>query len=257
MTSTNLDIARVLKQTFVAQAEHHGTLGSTNDRAWELAAGDPGELPVLIVADRQTAARGRGGNRWWTGPGSLAMSLLVKPDWETADEGPSPLIALAAAVGTVETVAPLLPSHTVGIHWPNDVIVAGRKLGGILVEVLPNRCHVVGIGLNTNNLMADLPQELHATATTLRELTGHTHDHTTILITLLEKLEACFAELAATPELVATRADRLCLQRGAMLTLRQGSDAVTGRCLGVTPDGALVLETPHGPQSYYSGTIQQ
>ncbi len=257
MSSANLDITHVLKRTFVAQAEYHSTLGSTNDRAGELAAQNPDELPILILADRQTAGRGRGANRWWTGPGSLTMSLLLKPDWETAAENPSPLFALAAAVAVVETVAPLLPPHAVGIHWPNDVIAAGRKLGGILVEILPNRYHVVGIGLNTNNLMADAPRELRSTAITMRELSGSAHDQTSILITLLDHLESCFAELATAPGAVATRADRLCLQRGAVLTLRQGPDTVTGRCLGITPDGALVLESPHGPQSYYSGTVQQ
>ncbi len=152
MSLPGLDIVGVLKQTFVAEAEHHPTLGSTNDRARELAARNSDKLPILIVADRQTAGRGRGGNRWWTGPGSLVMSLLGKSDGDAAGKGPSPLIALAAAVATVETVAPLLSSHAVGIRWPNDVIAAGRKLGGILVEVLPNHYHIVGIGLNKDQL---------------------------------------------------------------------------------------------------------
>ena len=88
-----------------------------------------GELPLLVVADRQTAGRGRGANRWWTGPGALAFSLLVDGRTVGADRSRSPLVALAAAVAVVDTVAPLLPAHQVGIHWPNDVLVAERKAG--------------------------------------------------------------------------------------------------------------------------------
>ena len=65
-----LDIDRILRETFVARAEYHPSLGSTNDRAAERAAQDGGELPLLVAAERQTAGRGRAANRWWTGPGA-------------------------------------------------------------------------------------------------------------------------------------------------------------------------------------------
>ena len=104
-----LDIDRILRETFVARAEYHPSIGSTNDRAAECAAQGAGEMPLLVVADRQTAGRGRGANRWWTGPGALAFSLLVDGRTVGADGGRSPLVALAAAVAVVDAVAPLLP----------------------------------------------------------------------------------------------------------------------------------------------------
>ena len=74
-----MDINRILRETFVVEAEHREELGSTNDRALERAKQGATHLPLLVIADRQTAGRGRGGNRWWTGPGSLAFSLLLHP----------------------------------------------------------------------------------------------------------------------------------------------------------------------------------
>ena len=71
------NLRKILENTFVADVEHHATIGSTNDRAIQCAAFHAVKLPLLILADRQTGGRGRGSNRWWTGPGSLAFSLLV------------------------------------------------------------------------------------------------------------------------------------------------------------------------------------
>ena len=255
MSPSKPDLDRVVSETFIGRAEYHPVLASTNDRARECAGRVAEALPLLIVADRQTAGRGRGANRWWTGSGSLAMSLLLEaaaPETQTAR---SPLLGLAAAVAVVETVGPLLAGHAVGLHWPNDVFAAGRKLAGILAEVPANRRRIVGIGLNTNSRLADAPPELRRTATTLLELTGRRHDHTEILIELLGHLERLLRQLASRPEQIASRAGRLCLQVGQPITIRLGSSTATGRCAGIAPDGALLLETPDGPRKCYSGTL--
>ncbi len=265
-------IDRIVNETFVARVEHHREIPSTNDRAIQCVGELPGPLPLLITADRQTAGRGRGSNRWWTGDGSLAMTLLIGPDGLGAgqqgrpqqgrsqqgrsQQGRSPLVALAAAVAIVDTVAPLLRDVPVGIHWPNDIWAAGRKMAGILVEVLPSRHHVIGIGLNTNNRLTDAPPELLDKVTTLRELTGKQHDQTTLLVGLLQKMEARFLQLAEEPEQIGRRADRVCLQRGRPLTLRLGDRDVSGVCAGIAPDGALLLDTPNGRQPFYTGVLK-
>jgi BirA family transcriptional regulator, biotin operon repressor / biotin---[acetyl-CoA-carboxylase] ligase len=250
-----IDIDRILRETFVARAEHHASIGSTNDRVSECAERDGEVLPLLVVADRQTAGRGRGANRWWTGDGALAFSLLVDGRGVGAQGSRSPLIALATAVAVVDTVIPLVPRHRIGVHWPNDVFAAGRKLAGILIEVLPDGRHVVGIGLNTNNSLADAPAELKQTAVTLRDLRGTACDQTETLVALLNRLELKFAELADRPEAVAAQADARCLQRGQLLKLQWGTRTVAGRCEGIAPDGALLLQTPAGREAFYSGVV--
>jgi len=244
MAPNNIDVPHILAHTFVARVEYYPSIPSTNDRAKQCAAQDRGELPLLVVADQQTAGRGRGTRRWWTGRGSLAFSLLLDAATLDADRGRPPLVALAAALAIVDTVAPLVPAHGVGIRWPNDVYAAGGKLAGILVEVLPDRQHVVGIGLNTNNARAEFPPELRQKVATLLDLSGRQHDQTTILATLLTNLEANFRLLATSPERIAARADQLCLQRGQTLTLESGQESFTGLCAGIAPDGALLLDMP-------------
>lgn len=276
-----IDVVRILRETFVVRAEHHPTLGSTNDRAAECAARGVKDLPLLIAADQQTAGRGRGANRWWTGRGALAFSLLLDAETVAAGRDRSPLAALAAAVAVADAVAPLLPGHAVGIHWPNDVVVAKkgtgsvcrngpqgashkrcpspfspRKLAGILIEVLADRRHVMGIGLNLNNSLADAPDELHTTAATIRDLSGKTHDPTDVLVDLLKCLERALADLRQEPHVIAARADELCLQRGRTLGLQAGGREATGRCRGIAPDGALLLETASGVEAFYSGRVK-
>ena len=253
MPTCPFDLDYIIAETFVAGAEYHAVLGSTNDRATELAAGGPGDLPVLILADAQTAGRGRGGNRWWTGQGSLAMSLLL--DIPPAAKGVAPLVSLAAAVAIVETVSAIRPSLGVGIHWPNDVLADGRKLAGILAEVLPDGRCVLGMGVNTNNSLADAPSELRATATSLRDLTGEAIDPTNFLIDLLGRLEVCLHQMETDPAQVGRRADALCLQHGTQLALQHGQEVIRGRCEGIAPDGALLLQTPEGQRAFYSGVL--
>jgi BirA family transcriptional regulator, biotin operon repressor / biotin---[acetyl-CoA-carboxylase] ligase len=252
----SLDIESTLAKTFVARAEHHPALDSTNDRA-RACIGDGGPLPLLIVADRQTAGRGRGANRWWTGEGSLAFSLLLPPKMLPADPRRGPLVALAAGVAVVEAVRPLVGDAALGIHWPNDVMIADRKLAGILVEATPARSHVVGIGVNVNNTAAEAPPDVRDRIVTLRDLTGRVQDATTILIDALRHFERTLAQLSAHPETLAARANAMCLQIGQTLTLRAGEQSTTGRCAGIAPDGAILLDTLDGQLAYHTGTLRR
>ncbi len=257
MNTSPIDAKRISAETFVAVVEHHATLGSTNDRALQAAAEGEGPLPMLFLADRQTAGRGRGRNRWWTGPGALAMSLLLDSGKLAGESGtPNPLVSLAVAVALTETVAPCLGEHPIAIRWPNDVLVDGAKLAGILIEATAGGKLIIGIGLNTNNTMSDAPAELLQPATTLRDLTGREHDHTDLLVRLLSCLESSLDQTASRPEDIAARADSLCFQRDKRLTLKQGTRTTSGHCLGISPDGALLIETPTGRQKFYSGVVQ-
>ncbi|MGA2067334.1 MAG: biotin--[acetyl-CoA-carboxylase] ligase [Thermoguttaceae bacterium] len=252
-----IDLERILQTTFVASAEYHDRLASTNDLAAAIAAERGPRMPLLIVAGQQTAGRGRGANRWWTGPGSLAFSLLLDREMSAAraPQGPA-MLALAAGVAVAEALTPLVPGETVGIHWPNDVVAGGRKLAGVLVEVLGDGRSIVGIGVNSNNTVADAPAELQARVGTLRDLSGRTHDQTEVLSAILRQLEGRLATLGSAREELAARADALCLQRGRRLCVECPGEAVAGRCLGIAADGALLVETAAGPRAIYSGTIR-
>ena len=219
-----IDAERVLRQTFVASVECHGTVDSTNDRAKQCWTEGREPLPLLVTAERQSAGRGRGTNRWWTGEGSLAFSLLLELRPWAIDRNGEPMTALVAGIATAEALAPLLPQGTVGIHWPNDIFAAGRKVAGILTEAPRPGTHVIGIGINTNTSLVEAPVELQRKAATLLDLTGSRHDHTEILIRLLQNLEYLLDRLGRQPQAIAAHADSLCLQRGKSLTLDMGQE---------------------------------
>ncbi len=253
-TADSIDVPRLLAHSFLAGAEYHATLESTQDRAQAAAAaGERG--PLLIVADQQTAGRGRGNNRWWTGPGSLAFSLLVDPALWDLPAGAAPLRSLAAGVAVVAAIAPHLHPHRVGLHWPNDVYVGPRKLAGILIDLLADGRHILGIGLNVNNSLAAAPAEVRDRATSLGDLTARHHDRTGLLLDILSELAATFRQAAAEPEAFGRRFQDLCLQIGERLTVTAHGTSTAGRCRGIAADGALLLETERGVQRIYSGTL--
>jgi BirA family biotin operon repressor/biotin-[acetyl-CoA-carboxylase] ligase len=240
---------------FGRHLDYHAVIDSTNDEAKRRAA-EPGcPLPLLVLAERQTAGRGRGGNRWWSAEGCLMFSLALGPDRLPDDRQHAALAALASALAVVDAVTPLLANLPLGIHWPNDVMVAERKLAGILIEVAAARRHVIGIGLNTNNLFADAPADVRRQATSLRELTGRTYDRTTLLVAVLTELEQRLAELYHAPVAIARQAHDRCLQRGRTLTVAVGQSRVVGQCVGIGDDGTLMLDTPDGRRSLASGSV--
>lgn len=252
----DLDLERLLSETFLASAEQYAEITSTNDRARDLA-GTAARLPCLIAADHQTAGRGRGGNRWWTDDGSLAFSLLLDAAAAGVRREHVGLVSLAAAAAIVKTVQPRASEHLVGLHWPNDVYVTHRKLAGILVEALPGNRLVIGIGLNANNRLASAPPEVRDLAIALCDLTGGLHDRTQLLIDLINQLRDELTTLAEDPDAIGEQADELCLQRGDWLTIDTGQETVEGRCFGIEADGALLLETATGPRRFYAGVLRR
>jgi len=254
---SDINISHLLAAGFITRVEHHASLASTNDHARRLAAAVGREETVLVVADQQTAGRGRGQNRWWTGSGALACSLLLDPALRNIERRHFHLISLAAAMAIVDTAQPLVPAGQVGLHWPNDVFVNDRKLSGVLVEALADGRHIVGIGVNLNNSLAAAPAELCDVLTTLADIAGRPYDRTQVLAALLSGFDRVLAQLAVDAAGVAQRANALCLQHGQMITIESGNRVTSGSCIGIADDGALVLETATGREKFYSGVLRK
>ena len=206
---------------------------STNERARELAAlGAP--HGTLVTASRQTAGRGRQGRSWVAPDGrGLLCSLLLRD--------PPRLLPLAAGVAVASVVG--VPAL---VKWPNDVLVDGRKVAGILVEGRPQeRWAVVGIGLNVALQPEDFPPELRETAGTLGQ------GPEAIEPTLERLLEALEHWITASPEdvLEAFRT------RGALLGRAIRWAGGEGRAAGVDPEGQLMVQTRQGRMTLEAGEV--
>lgn len=211
-----------------------------------------------LRARRQTAGRGRLGRTWIAEPNSgLALSIaLPGPAWFAV----APRIPLAAGVACA-TVLEQRYGISVKLKWPNDLIVGGRKLGGILCEGV-NRGStfagvVVGLGVNINETSSSFPELLRDSATSARIESGRTEDDLDTLATLVR--DAVVAEAAA----LADGASAQLLERWAALDGIRGrtvwfeeqGGVRSGLAAGIAPDGALRVETEEGCRLLHAGEV--
>jgi BirA family biotin operon repressor/biotin-[acetyl-CoA-carboxylase] ligase len=239
------DVSRILRETFVRDVDYSPVVDSTNNLAAEWAKSGKAKMPLLVLADRQTAGRGRGTNRWWTGQGSLACSLLVDDPFLPPSSSDFPLLGLATGIAVVDAVQRFLPGHRVGLLWPNDISVADRKLGGILIEVAGRNYAILGIGANVNNSIGDAPVELRSSAVSLFDLTGVQVDLTELLIGILSQLEINLGTLRDS-SFSKILAEIYCQQDDRQISILTIEGTLAGVCRGVAADEKLILETSEG-----------
>jgi BirA family biotin operon repressor/biotin-[acetyl-CoA-carboxylase] ligase len=212
-------------------------------------AGAPGG--TVVIANEQTAGRGRRGRSWFASPGdSLTFSLLWRFAPGTAPAGLSLAVGLAVAQAMAEVGA-----GGTALKWPNDILKDGRKLGGILVELLPGAPHaaVIGIGLNLR-LAAAMPGELRAASAAL-DLPNADQNalYASLLARLLERLEQ-FAVSGFAPMRDEWTALHAFQEAAVVLTADFGAPR-QGICRGVDTDGALLLDVGGHIERVLSGEV--
>lgn len=204
-------------------------------------------LGLVAIAFRQTAGRGRLGRAWAdTGLDGVALSLVAPAEGADAAER----LVLAAALGAARGIE-RASGLRVGIKWPNDLVVDGRKLGGILIERSARRAGdvaVVGIGINVGQRA--FPAELASTATSLA-LEGHAVDRLDLLEALLPELDAAFGE--PVPALRSAFATRDAL-RGATAVCATPDGEVSGVVRAVEPGAGLLVATADGDRFLAAAT---
>jgi BirA family biotin operon repressor/biotin-[acetyl-CoA-carboxylase] ligase len=223
---------------------HFVSVASTNDLAKDLARQGYPEGSVL-VAETQTAGRGRLGRVWESPPGTgIYLSVILRPPLPPAE---LPKLTLTAAVAVVGAIKEATGVAT-GIKWPNDILLAGRKLGGILTEMeteSDRMSHVIlGVGLNINT--AVFPEHLAGLATSLAGA-GRPYSRLGIVRAFLRTLDGLYGRFLGQefPDIL-DQWRRAAVTLGRPVTIRQGGREISGLALDVAPDGALLVEKPGG-----------
>ncbi len=254
---TRADRERLREGVLPGGFEFHDSIGSTNDRAAELGARPELVCPFLVLAQTQTGGRGRGSNRWWSAPGAVTFSQIIEAQSTRLPPERWPQVALAAGLAACEALEHASPDLRVQVKWPNDVLIGGRKAGGILVEApaLASGRLVIGVGLNVNNRFAGAPAEIAERGTSVAEETGRVCDRVTLLLDLLERLASRIGLLANDQFALFERWRSYCLLTGKLVRLSSGSREVAGICRGIDETGRLVLATSRGAEAHASGTI--
>jgi BirA family transcriptional regulator, biotin operon repressor / biotin---[acetyl-CoA-carboxylase] ligase len=228
--------------SLVSGLEWHDEVGSTNVLA--AAAAERGVPEIhAVLADVQTAGRGRLGRGWQAPPGtSLMGSYLLRPSVEPAL---LPLLPLLTGLALAEAVAPHVPAVAVTLKWPNDLLVDGRKSAGILLEIAGDAV-IVGVGLNVDWRGVDRPAEF-AEATSLAEAAGADVDRWRILAAFAGVFGNRYAEWRADPHTFLPAYWQRCVTLGRDVRVsRVGQDPLEGHALEVADDGALVVRTAGG-----------
>jgi BirA family biotin operon repressor/biotin-[acetyl-CoA-carboxylase] ligase len=233
-------------------------VGSTQRIAAEMAEQGAAQGTV-IIAELQTAGRGRMGRSWHSPPGvSLYSTTILRPRMPMAEVPRLSLVAGVAAAEALETVAPGL----VALKWPNDLWLNGRKAGGIIAEAVTDSSQqqlsavLLGIGLNLNLAAEDIPEELRDKATSVRIATGRPCNRIELAAALFNRLDTRYMEAEASGFAGARPSyDRYLALRGKRVTVVDSSIRVTGVVMGIDADGALVLDTDAGPSRVLTGDV--
>ncbi len=221
------------------------SLASTNDHAMLPENADL-QSGTVIVAEEQTGGRGRRGRQWHSPPFlGLWFSIVLRPCFKE-NITLLPLALGLAVAKSLENMPGLAPD----LKWPNDVLLSGRKVCGILCECRSDAAGrfrvVAGIGINVNQDSGDFSAELRPYATSLLLETGNAHDRADLLVSVLCGIESVLAELEANRSgKILEEWTRRCPAIGKPVSVADG-EVVSGRFLGIDSIGRMILSTPDG-----------
>jgi BirA family transcriptional regulator, biotin operon repressor / biotin---[acetyl-CoA-carboxylase] ligase len=242
------EVRPFLKTRWIGKKIHYfQTVDSTNVQAYQLALRGAGEGEI-VVAESQEKGRGRLGRHWYSPPfRNLYLSVILRP---RIPPHRAPLITLMAAVATAEAIEKTSGLHPM-IKWPNDLLIKGRKLAGLLNEIHSetDRVHfvILGMGVNLNTDKGAFSKEIRGIATSLKRETGKAISRKVFLQHLLQALEKwydVFNQQGGFPVLQAWR--NWAQVEGKQVKITSFGEIWTGKAVDVDSDGALILETANG-----------
>jgi len=232
------------------------TVGSTNNLAFRLAESGV-EEGTLIVADEQTKGRGRMGREWYSPPRlGLWMSLILRPDIPPFK---APGLSICAGLALAQAIGELTGLDA-KIKWPNDCLLNGRKVGGVLLELSAelDRTNfiVAGIGVDVNHQLTDFPKNLATIATSVRIEWGKEIPRIKLLSSFLERFEAIYLDfkkngLAPQRQLIKKLSSLL----GTKVIVKFGKENIEGIAEDVDDNGSLVIITGKEKRTVTAGEV--
>lgn len=235
---------------------HYMVIGSTNTQALLMAA-DGAPHGLVVAAEEQTAGRGRFGRTWHSErfAGIYATVILRPPLAPSA----APILTLMAGLAIHQAITDMT-GIVLDIRWPNDLLVEGKKIGGVLTEMSAelDRVHavVVGMGLNVNH--RDMPVELRPIATSMRMASGRSYSRVQILAGILRQLQRFYQALLeqGSGAIAQAWAERSTFARGKRVRVKTGAGETQAVTEGLDPNGALRLRFDDGRiEPFTSGEV--
>jgi BirA family biotin operon repressor/biotin-[acetyl-CoA-carboxylase] ligase len=245
---------------FNTQLHHFYKIGSTNTTAMSAAAEGAAEGSVFL-AEEQTAGRGRGAHPWQSERSAgIYCSVVLRPSLPPSEVL---VLALSAGLAVRAAIQQVDARVNVDLKWPNDVLIDGKKVCGILTEMNAEatrvRYVVVGIGINVNQ--AAFPKELEASATSLRLATGTEWSRVEMTVGLLKSLDWEYRLLTEQPDarqsILRRFAEQSSWVRGKQVRVEENGSRIEGTTEGLDERGFLQVRTAQGSQTVLSGTVRE
>lgn len=247
IVTPNLFRKRLKGTLFGKHVYHFFKTGSTNRVAMDLGYSGAPEGTV-VLAEEQTAGRGRSGRTWHSERGSgLYLTLLLRPRLSPAQ---APLLTMLAGLSAHAAIK----SHTAMVpelKWPNDLLLNGKKIGGILTEMHAEptqvRFVIVGIGINVNQ--DKFPSDISLLAASLRTESGRTHSRIELLVQLLTQFESDYNRFLreGAPFVVQRFLSVSSFAHARRVRVDSGNESYSGTTAGLTPEGLLLVQKDRGP----------
>lgn len=215
-------------------------LRSTNDHAALMRKEGRLFAPAIVLTGRQTAGRGRGGNRWWSGSGTLTVTFAF-PIEEHLSPHQLPLVAGLAARNAA---AELVGEPAIGLKWPNDIVHDGRKLAGLLCE-RNHRVDLIGLGMNINIDPQEAPRSLGSRITSLYAIAGHELDITDALLTIARHMHQTLSrrnQHLFRALLNEYHEHHMLVGRSIRVVGAEEHGSVAGQCMGLDDMGRLLVQ---------------
>ncbi|WP_025026797.1 biotin--[acetyl-CoA-carboxylase] ligase [Caldalkalibacillus mannanilyticus] len=214
---------------------------------------------TIVIADTQLAGKGRLGRKWYSPPGTGAwLSLILRPEIPVPS---APQLTLLAAVAILKGIRKVTPLEA-GIKWPNDVLINGKKVAGILTELSAEADQInhviVGVGINVSQEEKDFPEELQQMATSLEQEQGESIDRNDLIVSVLkewEELYEMYIQYGFSP--IKTLWEAYTVSLGKEIVARTLQGQYQGLALGITDEGVLLLQDREGViHKIYSADIK-
>lgn len=224
----------------------YSKVDSTNNQAKRLAL-DSSKSEKLIIANEQTNGKGRRGNLWISEKGTgIWMSMLVRPNIRPEK---APMLTLVAGLSVVEAVRQFTGLEA-KIKWPNDVVINGSKICGILTEMNGERDYIqnviIGVGINVNQ--SSFPKEIEDVATSLKLLTGKSINRNNLIVIILKIFQNNYKKFISDENLafMILRYNELCVNVGRQLKIIEARREREGEGIEVTKEGVLLVRDSKG-----------
>ena len=255
----NIDFKRMKKdlKTSIIGKEifYYDSIESTNTKAKEIAMQI--NEGALVIADEQTAGKGRLGRKWFSPKNKgVYMSVILKPKIDPVNVARLTLLGAAAI-----NLALLDIGIKSEIKWPNDIVINGKKVAGVLTEMNSElgtiNYIVLGMGINVNVNLVQIPKELREKVTSLKIIKGEEVDRRELFIRLVTRMDEFYKEFLQTGEI--ERAIQICIDNSAVIgkeiVVYKGKDKRQGRAIDINKKGELLVEFETGLESLFSGEI--